>query len=51
MMFIYEHCGVRWQCSEKHFDGDVCFACGERAAGVPDTIDKIDVEPEHEKGD
>ena len=49
MILTYEHCDVRWQSSENHFDGDVCYACGERVE--PLTLPENETEPEYEKGD
>ena len=45
MTLTYEHCGVMWKCSEKHFGGDVCFNCGTNAVPVQMEI----IEPESEE--
>jgi hypothetical protein len=34
MILTYEHCGVKWRCSENHFKGDVCFNCGTNAMPI-----------------
>ena len=39
----YEHCGTRWQASEEHFDGDLCFTCKQHVK--PEPIEERDERP------
>ena len=30
----YRCCDMEWECSEGHFEGDVCLCCGKKAVVV-----------------